>query len=156
MQPESPTIPHSLAQVLWLVVASSLGWAGSEFRSWLGRRKREPVELAKISAETRQIHVSSDVSLMQTASEVLTNAWRMRDERDHWERQAAHWKEQYYVQVDQSETQARMNSLQIKQLKAALDVLTTIMDERKIPYPQWDYVNRKLPDEDDDAPKRLD
>lgn len=151
---ESPTIPHSLAQVLWLLLASSLGWGGAEVRSWLARRKREPVELAKISAETRQIHVSSDVSLMQTASEVLTNAWRMRDERDHWERQAAHWEKkaaELEQQVELNDTQAKMDNRQIKQLKAAIDMLTSILDEKRIPYPHWDYVNRTMPDENGEA-----
>lgn len=141
MQPESPVIPHSLAQVLWLVLASSLGWAGSEARSWLGRRKREPVELAKLTAETRQISISTDVTLIQAATEALSQACRLRDEREHWERKA----DSLQLQVDQSETQARMDNLQIRQLKGALDVLTSILDEKKIDYPRWDYVNRPQP-----------
>src|SRR5215217_2551539 len=85
---ESPTIPHSLSQVLWLVLASSLGWGGAELRSWLGRRKREPVELAKITAETRQITINTDVTLIQAATSAITGAERLRSERDHWENKA--------------------------------------------------------------------
>lgn len=79
MLQESPVTPHSLAGVLWLLLASSLGWSGAELRSWLARRKREPVELAKISAETRQITISTDVSLMTVATEALTKALHMQD-----------------------------------------------------------------------------
>jgi hypothetical protein len=141
MLQESPVIPHNLAQVLWFALASSLGWAGAEFRSWMARRKREPVELAKISAETRQITISTDVSLIQAATEALSKACRVQDEREHWERKAA----ALQLQVDQSVTQERMDNLQIRQLKGAIDVLTSILDEQKIDYPRWDYVNRVKP-----------
>lgn len=79
MLQESPVNPHSLAGVLWLLLASSLGWSGAELRSWLARRKREPVELAKITAETRQITISTDVSLMTAATEALAKALHMQD-----------------------------------------------------------------------------
>lgn len=87
MLQESPTIPHSLSQVLWLLLASSLGWGGAELRSWLGRRKREPVELAKITAETRQIVVNTDVTLIQAATTAIEKAeqrhteWTLREEQ---------------------------------------------------------------------------
>ena len=84
MQPDISSIPQNLAQVFWLVLASSLGWLGG----WLTRRKREPHEIAKLSAETRQITVNTDVSLIQAATSALTKAERLQDERDHWERKA--------------------------------------------------------------------
>jgi hypothetical protein len=141
MQIESPVIPHSLAQVLWLVLASSLGWGGAELRSWMGRRKREPVELAKISAETRQININTDAVLMKSALEALSNACRLQDERAKLERENA----ALQFQVDQNKTQANMNVLQLKQMKGAIDVLTSILDENHTDYPKWDYVNRKEP-----------
>lgn len=84
MQPDASSIPHSLLQVLWLLLASSLGWLGG----WLTRRKREPHEIAKISAETRQISINTDVSLIQAATTAITKAERLQQERDHWERKA--------------------------------------------------------------------
>lgn len=138
---ESPVIPHSLAGLLYLLLASSLGWAGAEVRSWLSRRKREPVELAKISAETRQINAATDVNLTQVAMEALNKAIRLHDERDHWERKATSLQRE----VDQASTQERMLNAQIRQMKAAIDTLTSILDEQKIDYPHWDYVNRKEP-----------
>ncbi len=84
MLQESPVIPHNLTQLLWLLIASFLGWIGG----WLSRRKREPVEIARVQAETRQINVSTDVSLIQAATVALAKAERLQDERDHWERRA--------------------------------------------------------------------
>lgn len=85
MQPDITSIPQSLAQVLWLVLATFLGWIGG----WLSRRKREPHEIAKISAETRQISINTDVSLIQAATTAITKAERLQQERDHWERKAS-------------------------------------------------------------------
>lgn len=81
MQPDISSIPQNLAQVLWLLLASSLGWIGG----WLTRRRREPHEVAKLQAETRQITVNTDVSLIQAATTAITKAERLQQERDHWE-----------------------------------------------------------------------
>lgn len=144
MQPDTSSIPHNLAQVLWLLLASSLGWTGAEVRSWLARRKREPVELDKVRAETRQINTATDVSLMQAATDALTNALRLRDERDHWERKAGHWEKEaegLKRDVEQAERQAKLDNLQMKRLKTSIDVLEGILDDRKIPYPKWDDIH---------------
>lgn len=83
MLQESPTIPHSLAEVFWLVLASSLGWVGG----WLTRRKREPVEIAKLTAETRQITINTDVTLIQAATSAIEKAeqrhteWALREDQ---------------------------------------------------------------------------
>lgn len=84
MQPDTSSIPHGLLQVLGLVLASFLGWVGG----WLTRRKREPHEVAKLQAETRQITVNTDVSLIQAATTAITKAERLQQERDHWELKA--------------------------------------------------------------------
>lgn len=84
MQPDISSIPQNLAQVLWLLLASSLGWIGG----WLTRRRREPHEVAKLQAETRQINVETDVSLIQAATTAITKAERVQQERDHWELKA--------------------------------------------------------------------
>lgn len=138
---ESPVIPHSLAGVLYLLLASSLAWIGAELRNYISRRKREPVELDKVRAETRQINAATDVNLTQVAMEALNKAIRLHDERDHWERKATSLQRE----VDQASTQERMLNAQIRQMKAAIDTLTSILDEQKIDYPHWDYVNRKEP-----------
>lgn len=121
---ESPTIPHSLSQVLWLVLASSLGWGGAELRSWLGRRKREPVELAKITAETRQITINTDVTLIQAATHAITGAERLRSERDHWENKATDLMldlEDARQQNAQQGTELKLHQYQMKRLKGLLD-----------------------------------
>lgn len=111
MQPDSLPIPHSVLQVLSLVLASSLGWIGG----WITRRKREPAEIAKLSAETRQISINTDVSLIQAATAALTKAERLQDERDHWERKA----NDLQMKVIQAEADARAAEMFVDQLHAA-------------------------------------
>lgn len=67
-----------------MLVASILGWLGH----WFKDRKRQPHEIAKISAETRQINIETDVSLIQAATTAITKAERLQQERDHWELKA--------------------------------------------------------------------
>lgn len=121
---ESPVIPHSLAQFLWLLLASFLGWSGAELRSWIARRKREPAELAKMHAETRQITVNTDVSLIQAATTAIAKAERLQDERDHWERKAT----DLMLDLENSrnanaekDISLRLHEYQTKQLKGLLD-----------------------------------
>lgn len=139
---ESPAIPHSLAQLLWLVLASILGWTGAELRSWLARRKREPLELAKISAETRQIHITADnaqasigletlreVQSVIEKAEVRREAWLLKEEQLRG--QIFHWKckaEDLDGELQDSrnanaqyEIRARLHEHQIKRLKSLLD-----------------------------------
>jgi hypothetical protein len=120
MQLESPAIPHSLLQVLWLVLASSLGWIGG----WLTRRRREPAEIAKLNAETRQVSVSTDVSLIQAATQAIAGAERLRSQCEHWERKATD------VMLDlederrlsaQQATRLTLHEYQMKRLKGLLD-----------------------------------
>lgn len=120
MQPDISSIPQSLAQVLWLVLASSLGWLGG----WLTRRKREPHEIAKLTAETRQISVNTDVTLIQAATSALSKAERLQDERDHWERKATDvmldLEDQRRLNSQQS-TRLMLHEHQMKRLKGLLD-----------------------------------
>lgn len=130
MQPDTSSIPHSLLQVLWLLLASSLGWVGG----WLTRRKREPHEIAKISAETRQISVNTDVSLIQAATAAITKAERLQQERDHWERKATDLMldlEDERRVAAQKATRLTHNENQVKRLKGLLDV-------HSIPYSEVD------------------
>lgn len=120
MQPDISSIPQSLAQVFWLVLASSLGWVGG----WLTRRKREPHEIAKISAETRQITIGTDVSLIQAATSALSKAERLQDERDHWERKATDLMldlEDARNSNAQKDIRLKLHEYQMKRLKGLLD-----------------------------------
>lgn len=121
MQPDISSIPHSLLQVLSLVLASSLGWVGG----WLTRRKREPHEIAKIAAETRQINVSTDVSLIQAATVAIAKAERLQQERDHWEMKAFDLQvELKEVQEENAQltTQARIDNYQIRRQMAFIEM----------------------------------
>lgn len=71
----------SLTTLVYMLIASILGWLGH----WLKDRKRQPHEIAKINAETRQIAINTDVSLIQAATTAITKAERLQQERDHWE-----------------------------------------------------------------------
>lgn len=88
MQPDVPSIPHSLAQVLWLVLASSLGWTGAEIRSWLARRKREPHEIDKLRAETKHIHITAENSQtsvgLETLREIQIVIDKAEQRREEW------------------------------------------------------------------------
>lgn len=136
MLQEPPVIPHSLSQVLWLVLASSLGWAGAEARSWLGRRNREPIELAKISAETRQITISTDVTLIQAATRAIAGAERLRGERDHWENKATDLMldlEDERARSAQQNTELKLHQYQMKRLKGLLDAKNVSYSEIDTP-----------------------
>lgn len=132
MQPDVSSIPHSLLQVLWLLLASSLGWLGG----WLSRRKREPHEIAKISAETRQINVETDVSLIQAATTAITKAERLQQERDHWERKATDLMldlEDAREKNAQQDTRLKLHEYQMKRLKGLLDSRSISYSEIDIP-----------------------
>jgi len=113
MQPDTSPIPHTLAQWFGLALATFIAAAGG----WFARRKREPVELRKLEAETRQINVTTDVSLIQAATEALNKACRLQDERDHWERKAGRLEEQVdllTIEVHAADMQMRKLSGYIK------------------------------------------
>lgn len=120
MQPDTSTIPHGLLQILGLLLASSLGWIGG----WITRRKREPHEIAKISAETRQISINTDVSLIQAATTAITKAERAIAERDHWERKATDLmldlEDERRLGAQQT-TRLTLHEHQMKRLKGLLD-----------------------------------
>jgi hypothetical protein len=128
---ESPVIPHSLAQVLWLLLASFIGWTGAELRSWMARRKREPVEIAKLHAEitqthaeTRQINVNTDMALIQAATIAIAKAERLQSERDHWERKATDLMldlEDSRNANSEKDIRLKLHEYQTKRLKGLLD-----------------------------------
>jgi hypothetical protein len=120
MQLDTSTIPHGLMQILGLVLASSLGWLGG----WITRRRREPIEIKKIQAETRSIETATDVSLLQAATQAIAGAERLRSERDHWERKATDLMldlEDERNRNAQQATRLTLHEHQMKRLKGLLD-----------------------------------
>lgn len=120
-----------------MLVASFLGAVGG----WFGRRKREPLELDKLRAETRQIHTTSDISLggitLETFREIQAVIQKAEDRRAEWHTkeeqmrgQVIHWRckaeeldgkvIELQEQNAQHETRARLHEHQIKKLKALL------------------------------------
>jgi capsid protein len=127
---ESPVIPHYLAQYFWPTVAgilAILGWIGG----WQTRRKREPVEIAKLHAEitqthaeTRQINVNTDMALIQAATIAITKAERLQSERDHWERKATDLMldlEDSRNANSEKDIRLKLHEYQTKRLKGLLD-----------------------------------
>lgn len=121
MQPDASSIPHSLAQVLWLVLATFVGSVGG----WVARRKREPHEVAKLQAETRKINVETDVSLIQAATTAITKAERLQQEREHWELKAFDLEVELKdarADIAQMTTQARLDNYQIRRQMAFIEM----------------------------------
>lgn len=84
-------IPRDLTTLLYVALASILGWVGG----WIRGRKREGAEIVHLSAqatkthaEARQINTNTDLSVLQLAAQALARAERLQSERDHWERKA--------------------------------------------------------------------
>lgn len=77
-------IPRDPTTLVYVVVASILGYVGH----WLKERKRQPHELRKIDAETRQLHTTSDISpvgiTLETLREIQTVIQKAEDRRDEW------------------------------------------------------------------------
>lgn len=84
MQPDISSIPQSLAQVFWLVLASSLGWIGG----WLTRRKVQPHEIDKLRAETKSIHVTAETAEINLGRELMREMQAVVDKaetrREQW------------------------------------------------------------------------
>lgn len=76
--------PLNLATLLYLAVATFLGWIGG----WLARRKREPHELRKLDAETRQIQTTSEISpvgiTLETLREIQVVIQKAEQRREEW------------------------------------------------------------------------
>ena len=120
-------IPRDLITLLYVAVASILGWIGG----WLKGRKRDRAEIVhldaqakKTAAETRQINANTDISLIQAAAQALARAERLQAERDHWEMKA------FDLQVEVKElreengqltVQARIDNYQIRRQMAFIE-----------------------------------
>lgn len=108
--------------ILYVVVASILAWLGG----WFTRRKREPVELAKLHAEaqkthaeTRRIDADTDLSLIQTAAQAVAKAERVQARSDFWK-----WKaEDLQRQVDLLTLEANNADQQMRKQMNFIEVI---------------------------------
>lgn len=76
--------PLNLTTLVYVAVASFLGYVGH----WLKERKRQPHELRKLDAETRQIHTTAEISpvgiTLETLREIQTVIRKAEDRRAEW------------------------------------------------------------------------
>lgn len=128
----------NLTTLVYMIIASFLGWVGG----WFTRRNREPVELDKVRAETKQIHTTAEISpvgiTLETLREIQAVIQKAEDRRAEWHAkeeqmrgQILHWKckaEDLDGQLQDSreangqyETRSKLHEYQIKRLKALLD-----------------------------------
>lgn len=132
-------IPRDLSTLLYLAVATSLGWVGG----WLARRKREPHELRKLEAETKQIQTSSEISpvgiTLETLREIQVVIQKAEQRREEWNAreeqmrgQIVHWRckaEELDGELADSrqtnglmDTRLKLHEHQNRRLKALLDL----------------------------------
>lgn len=130
--------PLNLTTLLYMALASSLGWLGG----WLRGRKKEQAETRKIEAETRQIHTSSDIAplgiTLETFREIQAVIQKAEQRREEWQSkedqmrgQIIHWRnkaEELDGELIDSrqagslmDTRLKLNEIQIKKLKSLLD-----------------------------------
>ena len=76
-------IPRDATTLLYVVIASILAWLGG----WFTRRRREPVELDKLKAETKSIHITAETAeinlgreLMREMQSIVDKAEKRREE----------------------------------------------------------------------------
>lgn len=138
----SPAFPHSWPDAILWFIASVLLYGGGLTTAWV-RRRREPVELAKIAAETHSIDIASELSVITALREavkdttvVTERAERLLQERNHWERKA----EDFYLkleglqfQFDQQGTILRMAENDVKKQRLLLALHNIPYSEADVP-----------------------
>lgn len=84
---ESIPIPHGW-QLVYLMLASLVTSAGTLIVDRLIKRRREPVELDKVRAETRSIHVTAETAQMgfglETLREIQSVIQKAEQRREEW------------------------------------------------------------------------
>lgn len=72
LQLESSNYPHTLAQWLYILLATFLGGGGvgAWLTAWF-RRKHGPAEVRKIDAETRSISIRDDIALGDSVTRLI-------------------------------------------------------------------------------------
>lgn len=145
--------PLNLATLLYLAVATSLGWVGG----WLARRNREPHELRKLEAETHQIHTSTEISpvgiTLETLREIQAVIQKAEQRREEWHAREEQMRTQIIFWRNKAEeldgelidsrqanglleSRATHQSNQNKRLKG-------LLDEHQIPYAELDQPPKK-------------
>lgn len=131
-------IPQTPAQWFGLTVATIL----AAIAGWFSRRKREPVELDKLRAETRQIHISSQVAEASASLDILRElqnvTQKAEERREQWlqreeqlRNQIVFWRNKaeetdgdladVQEKLWRLESEQRLEQSQVKKLKAVLD-----------------------------------
>jgi hypothetical protein len=112
--PEFPVSFLTWTELFRTLIAGSLGWAGASLHEWI-KKQRSPAEERKTDAEARQIHVNTDVSLMQAASGALSKALHLQDKCELQQRQL----ESLRCQLDLADENVRASALFVTQLNRA-------------------------------------
>jgi chromosome segregation ATPase len=77
-------IPRDSTTLLYVVIASILAWLGG----WFTRRRREPVELDKLKAETKSIHITAETAEINLGRELMREMQTIVDKaekrREEW------------------------------------------------------------------------
>lgn len=143
----------NLTTLLYMAVASFLGWVGG----WLRGRKKDRAEIDKLQAETRQIHTTSDIAplgiTLETFREIQAVIKKAEDRREEWQAkedqmrtQIVHWRnkaEELDGELIDSrqagslmDSRLKLNEIQIKKLKSLLDY-------HNISYAELDHPTKK-------------
>ena len=153
LQTESPNFPHTLAQWLYLLVATFLGGGG--LGAWLTawyRRKHGPAEVRKLDAETRSIIIRDDIALGDSVSrlikEVAQAAVDAEERRDSWERreeelrtQIRFWRnkaEELDGELIDSRDANALLQARLRNKTDSLDKAMGLLQVHRIPYGEFD------------------
>ena len=133
--------PQSLnfTTLIYMVVASSLGWLGG----WVRGRKKDRAEVRRIDAETQQIHTTAEISpvgiTLETLREIQQVIAKAEKRREEWHQkeeqmrgQIVHWRckaEELDGELADSrqanglmDTRLKLHEHQNRRLKALLDL----------------------------------
>lgn len=137
-------IPRDFATFLYVVIASILAWLGG----WFTRRRREPIEIEKLRAETRNIHITTENAQVGVGMEafremqaVILKAEQRREEflrrEEQLRKQVRFWRckaEEFDGElIDSRDVNGQLKArLKIKQ--DALDKATALISYHSIPF----------------------
>lgn len=152
MQPDT-LIPREHTTLLYVVLASILGWIGG----WLTRRKREPVELDKVRAETKSIHVTAENQQLsvglETFRELTALHKKAEQRREEWNREREQMRNQIRFWrnkaeefdgelIDSRNANVQLNA-RLKLKQAGLDKAAAIIHYHSIPFSEADLPEIK-------------
>lgn len=148
MQPDASPIPHSLAQWFGFVLATCLAALGG----WFARRKREPVELDKLRAETKSIHVTAENAQvgvgLETLREIQSVIQKAEQRREEWNRheeelrtQIRFWRnkaEELDGELIDSRDANALLQARLRNKTDSLDKAMGLLQVHRIPYGEFD------------------